>query len=97
MQDVTGIDKSAMERLLVLADYSITLNGVFNTGANASHAVLKTVSSTSTLRQVTLVHSSQTLAVETYIPDYALTRSPTGELTWTATPLNGNGAVPTWS
>ncbi len=26
-QDITGVDKSAMERLLLLADFSITLNG----------------------------------------------------------------------
>ena len=30
VQDVTGVDKFAMERLLLLADMSLTLNGVFN-------------------------------------------------------------------
>ena len=30
VQDITGIDKSAIERLLLLAHGSITLNGVFN-------------------------------------------------------------------
>ena len=45
VQDVTGIDKSAMERLLLLADFSITLNGVVNnvnTGAT-SHASVASV------------------------------------------------------
>jgi len=42
VQDVTGIDKSAMERLLLLADMSLTLNGVFNDETNKSHTVLKT-------------------------------------------------------
>ena len=53
-QEVTGIDKSAMERLLLLADFTITLNGVFNDAANLSHAVFKTVPSTSVARTVSI-------------------------------------------
>jgi len=45
VQDVTGVDKSAIERLLLLADFSITLNGVYNNAAGKSHAVFKTVPS----------------------------------------------------
>ena len=33
-QDITGLDKSARERLLTLADFSVTLNGVFNDAAH---------------------------------------------------------------
>ena len=36
VQDVTGVDKSGIERLLTLADFSATLNGVFDDGANMS-------------------------------------------------------------
>lgn len=97
VQDVTGVDKSAIERLLLLADFSITLNGVFNDEASMSHAVFKTVPSTSVNRTVTLVHSGQTLANETLFSDYALTRAQTGELTWTAPGVLANGTVPTWS
>jgi hypothetical protein len=43
MQDITGLDKSAIERLLLLADGTVTLNGVFNTATNMSHDVFKTV------------------------------------------------------
>ena len=42
VQDVTGVDKSAIERILLLADFSITLNGVFNEAANMSHEVFCT-------------------------------------------------------
>lgn len=97
VQDVTGVDKSAIERLLLLTDFSITMNGVFNDAANMSHAVLKTVPSTDVLRAVSLAVSGQTLANECKIPDYALTRAASGELTWTATAMLGDGAVPTWS
>lgn len=97
VQDVTGVDKSAMERLLLLADFSITLNGVFNPAANFSHDVFKTVPSTSVNRTVTLTVSAKTLANETLFTDYSLTRAQSGELTWTAPGVLADGAVPTWA
>ncbi len=97
VQDVTGIDKSAMERLLLLADFSITLNGVFNDAANLSHVVLKTVPSTSVARTVSLNISGQTLANEVLFSDYAMTRGQDGALTWTSPGVLADGTVPTWS
>jgi hypothetical protein len=98
VQDTTGVDKSAIERLLLLADFSITLNGVFNDDASVgAHTVFKTVPSTSANRTVTLAVSGQTLANETLFTDYALTRAQSGELTWTAPGVLANGTVPTWS
>jgi hypothetical protein len=97
VQDVTGIDKSAMERLLLLADFSVTLNGVFNDAADFSHAVFKTVPSTSVARTVTIAHSGQTLANECLFTDYALSRAQSGELTWSAPGVLSNGTVPTWA
>lgn len=97
VQDVTGIDKSAMERLLLLADLSYTLNGVFNPSANQSHAVFKTVPSTSVLRTVTNVIAAQTLAVECLFTDYNLTRGADGSFTWSAPGVLADGNVPAWS
>ncbi|MCX4778174.1 hypothetical protein [Streptomyces sp. NBC_01264] len=97
VQDITGIDKSAMERLLLLADFSITLNGVFNDAANMSHAVFKTVPSTSVARTVSLAVSGQTLANECLFTDYPLSRSDSGELTFAVPGVLSDGAVPTWS
>ena len=96
-QDVTGVDKSARERLLLLADLSITLNGVFNDEASMSHAVFKTVPSTSVARTTTLTHSGQTLAPEVLYTDYKLTRGDDGSLVWQAPGVLANGTVPTWS
>lgn len=96
-QEVTGVDKSAMERLLLLADFSIELTGVFNDAASMSHAVFKTVPSTSVARTVTLTVSGQTLANETLFTDYALERSSGGELTWSAPGVLADGTVPTWT
>jgi hypothetical protein len=96
-QDVTGIDKSAMERLLLLADFSINLNGVFNDAATKSHATFKTVPSTSVARTTSLNISGQTLANEVLYTDYSLTRGEKGELTWKAPGVLSDGTVPTWS
>ncbi|MET0916722.1 MAG: hypothetical protein ABWY81_11050 [Jiangellaceae bacterium] len=95
VQDVTGIDKSAYERLLLLADFSITLNGVFN--AAVSHLIFRTVSSTAVQRTTSLAIASQTLAPEVLYTDYNLTRAQSGEFTWTVPGVLSNGAVPTWA
>lgn len=97
VQDVTGIDKSAMERLLLLADFSITLNGVFNDAAGASHAVFSTVSSTSVARTTTLTVSGQTLPNEVLYTDYPLSRGDDGALTWAVPGVLADGTVPTWT
>ena len=97
VQDVTGLDKSAHETLQLLADFSITLNGVFDDASNVAHDVFKTVPSSSVARTVTIVVSGQTLPHETFFNDYALTRAATGELTWSAPGVLTGGTVPTWA
>ena len=98
VMDTTGINSSAVERLLLLADFTITLQGVFNpASSNSAHAAFESVGDTSTLRTVTIVISSQTTANECFATDYQLSRAASGELTWTAPLVLGNGAVPAWS
>jgi len=97
VQDVTGLDKSAYERLLLLADGTVNLNGVFNDAANMSHDTFKTVPSTSVNRTTTITVSGNTLAMEMLYTDYNLTRAASGELTWTASGVFADGTVPTWA
>lgn len=104
VQDVTGLDKSANQRILLLADVSVTLNGVFNPAANMSHAVFSTVPSTSVARLTTLEIASKTLndsatdgGVNLLYTDYPLTRAATGELTWAVPGVLADGNVPTWA
>jgi len=97
VQDITGIDKSAYERLLLLADFSITLNGVFNDATNQAHDVFKTVPSTSVARTVTNTVSGQTLACEVLFTDYPLTRAQSGELTFAVPGVLSDGNTPTWA
>ena len=97
VQDVTGVDKSAMERILLLADVSLTLSGVFNAATDKSHDVLKTVPSTSVNRTVSLGVNGVSLAPEMLFTDYQLTRADSGELTWSAPGVLADGTVPTWT
>jgi len=95
--DITGIDKSAHERLLLLADMTVSNSGVFNDSSNMSHDVFKTVPSSSVARTTTLTVSGQVLAGELFYTDYALSRSSSGELTWSAPGTLAGGVVPTWA
>lgn len=100
VQEVTGVDKSAIERLLLLADFSVTLNGVFNPAANQQHDVFKTVPSTSVARATVLKptsNSTPSLTNSVLYSDYQLTRNNTGELTWQAQGALADGTVPTWA
>jgi hypothetical protein len=94
VQDITGVDKSAMERLLLLADFSVTLNGVFNDEADMSHDVFSDLDG---VRSCTLTISDQVLANEVLFTDYALTRNQDGSFTWSAPGVLQDGTVPNWA
>lgn len=95
VQDVTGLDKSANERLLLLADASLTAETVFN--PTGSHTVYSTVPSTSVPRTTSLGIGGKALAMEMLITDYPLQRSNSGELTASVPFVLADGQVPTWS
>lgn len=94
-QEVTGVDKSAYERLALLADFSGTLNGVFNPAANRAHAVLS--GDLRVIRTLSLVISAQNLSNEVLIGDYSLNRAAGGEFTWQAPFQLADGTVPNWT
>lgn len=102
VQDITGVDKFAMERLGLLSDMSTTLNGVFDDATNKAHEVFKTVNlSTAVAREFTFTHSGQTIGTSNtptlLFTDYALTRGADGSLVWAAPGVLANGVVPAWS
>ena len=94
LQDITGIDKSAMERLILLSDGTIQLNLVFNDASNMGFDVFKTRTGT---RTVTTVHSGQTLAMEMLIGPLSWTVGDDKAFTISTTLSLANGTVPTWS
>lgn len=101
VQDITGVDKSAHERLLLLADFSVSLKGVVNTAANMSHAVFSTVPSTSVTRSCSVAPTSNgatpILVCNTLFSDYSVTRAAAGELTWDVKGDLADGATPSWA
>ena len=97
VQDITALSQSAMARLLLLADFSGTFTGGFDDGSNLAHAVLKTVSSTSVARAMSIVISGQTLTNTVILTDYAMTRAQSGEFTFSVPFQLSSGTVPAWS
>lgn len=94
VQDVTGLDKSAIERLHLLADFSCEMEGTFNDATDRAHDVFKSLANT---RTITIVVSGQTLSNECLLTDYAMTRTDAGELNWKVPAVLQSGTVPAWS
>lgn len=84
LQDVTGLDVSSMERIALLGDGSITINGVFNDAAGQAHSVFKDVATNTALRTVAAAISGQTLTMEMLFTGYSLNRAADGSLTFSS-------------
>lgn len=99
--DITGLDKSAIERLLLLSDGQVSLVMQFNPAATTGqHTVFRTMSSTSVARTVTIVINSTptaTLSMEMVCTEYVVARGADGNIQPTATLMLQSGTVPTWS
>lgn len=93
VQDVTGIDKSAMERLLLRGDLSGTISGVFNTTASMSHATFKTPGS----KSFVAAYPGATLTTTVLATNYALSMGDDGSLTWSVNIVLTGGSVPVWT
>lgn len=97
VQDVTGLNSAAVERILLLADASVDLNGVFNDASTMSHATLKTAATASAGVAVAIGLSGQTLTMTMVQTDYALSRGDDGSATWKAPFALSSGTAPAWS
>ena len=101
VQDVTGVNSTGMERLLLLADAQITLNGVFNDAAKTgAHTVLsnyRTLEASQVGRTTAIAHSGQTLTEEILFTAYDYNRAADGSLTFTAPGLMSNGTLAGWA
>jgi hypothetical protein len=94
VQDVTGIDKSAMERIMLRADCTGTISGVFNTTASMSHATFKTPG----IKTVVLVYPGPaTLTFSAAFSNYALSMGADGSLTWSVNYALSTGTAAAWT
>ena len=101
LQDITGVDKSAHERLALLSDLTCQLKGIFNTASNMSHAVLSTATTNAVVRALavfpTSKGSSPTLPANVLIGSYDVARAADGALTWQSDLSLQDGSIPTWA
>lgn len=101
VQDATSLAVSAFERLLLLADLSGTMNGVFDDVTNGAHDVLKTVPSATAGRTFLYTVSGNSLGVTNtptiHLTDYQANRQQSGEFLWSSPFVLANGIVPAWS
>lgn len=98
-QDVTGLDKTAIERLGLLYDATITVSGVADFAVNKAHDVFKADPAGSATRTVVigLANAAATLTLEANLSDFGYTRAQDGSLVYTATLVNANGVPAAWT
>lgn len=95
VQDVTGQDVAAMDRLLLLADSSFNCTGVVDTAT--THLVFKTVSTTSVGRTVAIDAGTPTVGNEYLFTDYQWTRAADGSLVFNAPGVLTGGVINAWA
>jgi hypothetical protein len=93
VQDVTGQNQTAMDRLLLLSDGTYNATGVVNPDADKSHSVFNSVATTAVARTVLTDLGTPTVSGEFFPTDYAITRDASGTLIW-AVPMVLTGGVP---
>ena len=106
MQEITGVDKSALERLLLLADGKVSLKGVLSWDdvgieSTALH-VLKSIATARIARTVTIDPSgtaggSARLSMEILFTSFEISRGEDGSLGWSAEGELADGTVPVWT
>tara|TARA_B100001179_G_scaffold64811_1_gene45193 strand:+ start:240 stop:662 length:423 start_codon:yes stop_codon:yes gene_type:complete len=98
--DVTGLDKSAAERLAALSDGTFSLTATFNAAATTGiHTVLSAARTTA--RTLTYCVGGNSggnpkLECEVLIGSLSYERAANGALTMSADLSLSNGTVPTW-
>lgn len=97
VQDVTGLDKSAMERLLLLNDFNLNITAVFNPAATPSMFAVFSTPADNDTRTVVIVVGGKTLTAECLMTDVSWSRNADGSFTAQATFVLANGTAAAWS
>lgn len=92
-QDITGVDKSAMERLTLRSDITGTLTCAFNTAALRSHATLKTPGS----KTFVVGYPGATATFTAVTTNYGVAMGADGSLIVTAPFEVSDGSVLAWT
>ena len=98
LQEITGLDKSAYERLQLLRDFTFSFESIFNdTATTGVWSVVKTIGTAIASRTLTMVVSGNTLTNEVLLSSSAYSRSDSGEFTIAVEGSLANGTLPAWS
>jgi hypothetical protein len=93
-QEITGLDKSAVERLLLRADCTGSFVLAFNVDASRSHATFKTPGSKTF---VILFGGAATATFTAITTNYALNVGPDGSITGAANWALSSGTAVAWT
>lgn len=98
VQEVTGIDKSAFERIPLLRDFTATLNfPAFNDASDTVFPVLATIPTTPGPRTLGLTVSGQILNNECLFTSFDWNRGDDGKFSGKTTAVLSDGTVPIWT
>jgi len=94
VQEISGLDKSAVERLLLRADCTGSFTFAFNVDASRSHATLKTPGAKTFVILFAQVATATFTALTT---NYALAVGADGSITGTANWALSSGTAVAWT
>jgi len=95
VQDITAVDDVAMARLILRADATGTLNGIFNAAASMSHATLKTPGAKTFV--IAFASAAATATFTAITSNYAVSMAADGSLTWSCAFQLSNATALAWS
>ena len=97
VQDVTGLNSTALERLLLLIDFNCTVTAVFNPAANPSMFGVFSTPADNDTRTVVIVVGGKTMTAECHMTDVSWSRTADGSFTAQATFMQSSTTAPAWS
>ncbi len=98
VQDTTGLDEAAMERLPLLVDSAPSFKGFHNNATDRLHQVVSTGQTTPRQIVVTLPGGAGAICTETVLLDnYTITRAQSGALTASVGSKLSSGTAPAWT
>jgi hypothetical protein len=97
VQDVTGLNSTALERLLLLIDFNCTVTAVFNPAANPSMFGVFSTPADNDTRTVVIVVGGKTMTAECHMTDVSWSRNADGSFTAQATFMQSSTTAPAWS
>ena len=97
--DISGLDKTSMERMNLRGDATVTLSGVVDNASNNQHDVFKTVHLSTAVARVFVATTvaGPILTGTVLFANYTVTPGADGSLKWTATGNCSSGTTFAWT